>query len=138
MSSPLAPVAIGRVGSAGAERPVILIDGVAFEASRLTDDITPGFIEEGGIERLVEAARQGSLEPADLTGVRIGAPVSWPPKVLGIGLNYRRHAAETAGMATGLLVTSPILGGERVSASISLVRGPRGSRRGGSWGGDRR
>ena len=72
--APLAPVALGRVGEPGAERPVVLVDGAAFDARPVTDDITPGFLERGGLDPLVAAARAGALPATDVGGERIGPP----------------------------------------------------------------
>ena len=93
--APLAPVALGRVGEPGAERPVVLVDGAAFDARPVTDDITPGFLERGGLDPLVAAARAGALPATDVGGERIGPPIDGPRKVVCIGLNYHGHAAET-------------------------------------------
>lgn len=93
----LPSLAIGRVGSAGRERPVVVVDGTAFDASRVTEDIDPAFLDRGGLPALIAAARAGALDPLDIAGQRVGAPIAWPRKVVCIGLNYRAHAVE-AGM----------------------------------------
>ncbi|MCU7822860.1 fumarylacetoacetate hydrolase family protein [Kitasatospora sp. DSM 101779] len=87
-----------RVGPAGAERPAVLgPDGTAYDLSGRTRDIDGAFL--AGLDRAAAAAiaaeaAAGALPRIDLDGRRIGAPVARPGKVVGIGLNYRDHAAE--------------------------------------------
>ncbi|WP_030267998.1 fumarylacetoacetate hydrolase family protein [Streptomyces sp. NRRL B-24484] len=87
-----------RVGPAGAERPAVLgPDGSAYDLSGRTRDIDGAFL--AGLDRAAAAAlaaeaAAGALPRIDLDGLRIGAPVARPGKVVGIGLNYRDHAAE--------------------------------------------
>ncbi|MFJ9518328.1 fumarylacetoacetate hydrolase family protein [Kitasatospora sp. NPDC101801] len=87
-----------RVGPQGAERPVVLgQDGTAFDLSGRTPDIDGAFLaglDPAGLAELARAVAAGELPETDLTGQRIGAPVVRPGKVVGIGLNYRDHAAE--------------------------------------------
>jgi 2-keto-4-pentenoate hydratase/2-oxohepta-3-ene-1,7-dioic acid hydratase in catechol pathway len=83
-----------RFGERGSEKPGILDpEGCIRDLSGIVDDI-------GGKVLAPEAlARLESLDLASLSAVtgqpRIGAPVAIVPKFLGIGLNYRDHAAET-------------------------------------------
>ncbi len=91
---------IGRVGRAGAERLAVHVDGTVFVVSDTSLVVDPSFLESGGPERLIESARAGDLaelagSAADDVGVRMGAPVVGSSKIVCIGLNYRRHAAET-------------------------------------------
>ncbi|MEU9127120.1 fumarylacetoacetate hydrolase family protein [Kitasatospora sp. NPDC048540] len=95
-----------RVGPAGAERPVVLgRDGAAYDLSEHTADIDGAFL--AGLDRaaLAAAVEAGELPRVDLTGQRTGAPVARPGKVVGIGLNYRDHAAE----AGAQLPTEPVV-----------------------------
>lgn len=85
-----------RLGAAGQERPVVRTDdGRTLDATSVTGDFDARFFAGGGIDRLREAMQAGTLPPADPSGLRIGAPVARPGKVVCIGLNYRDHAAET-------------------------------------------
>jgi 2-keto-4-pentenoate hydratase/2-oxohepta-3-ene-1,7-dioic acid hydratase in catechol pathway len=84
-----------RIGEPGAERPAVERDGRWFDARPVTEDIDGRFLGEGGIERLRAAMDAGRLPEVPREGVRIGAPVARPGKVVCIGLNYRDHAAET-------------------------------------------
>ncbi|MER8183712.1 fumarylacetoacetate hydrolase family protein [Kitasatospora sp. NPDC094015] len=84
-----------RVGPVGAERPVVLgRDGAAYDLSGRAADIDGAFL--AGLDRaeLEAAVEAGELPRVDLAGQRLGAPVARPGKVVGIGLNYRDHAAE--------------------------------------------
>ncbi|MBB5801811.1 2-keto-4-pentenoate hydratase/2-oxohepta-3-ene-1,7-dioic acid hydratase in catechol pathway [Saccharothrix ecbatanensis] len=86
-----------RVGSAGLERPAVLdARGVAYDLAPLTADIDGAFLAGGGVARVRAALAEGVLPVVDITGQRLGAPVTRPGKVVCIGLNYADHAAETA------------------------------------------
>lgn len=87
--------ALARVGDAGSERPVALHDGAAYALDSLTDDIHGPWLARGGIDALRHGLDTGSLPRLDLDGLRIGAPVAAPGKVVCVGLNYRDHAEET-------------------------------------------
>ncbi|MFH8473961.1 fumarylacetoacetate hydrolase family protein [Streptomyces sp. NPDC018000] len=85
-----------RLGAPGHERPSVLADdGRTYDLTGLTDDIDGAFLAAGGIDRVRTALRAGTLPVLDPTGLRIGAPVARPGKVVCIGLNYRDHAEET-------------------------------------------
>ncbi|MER7757009.1 fumarylacetoacetate hydrolase family protein [Kitasatospora sp. NPDC097643] len=85
-----------RIGEPGAEIPVVLAeDGRAYGLSGVTEEIDGAFLASGGIERVREALASGALSVVEVDGLRVGAPVARPGKVVCIGLNYRDHAAET-------------------------------------------
>ena len=96
-----------RIGPLGRERPALLdTDGVLRDASELIpDDYGPSYWIGEGPHRLAQALSQDSLPRLDSDGVRVGAPVTRPGKVIGIGLNYVDHTDE-AGMS---LPTEPIV-----------------------------
>ncbi|MEV6973624.1 fumarylacetoacetate hydrolase family protein [Kitasatospora sp. NPDC093806] len=87
-----------RVGPPGAERPVVLDrDGTAYDLSGVTGDIDGGFLaglDRSGLADLAGLLAAGRLPVAEIGGQRVGPPVARPGKVVGIGLNYRDHAAE--------------------------------------------
>jgi 2-keto-4-pentenoate hydratase/2-oxohepta-3-ene-1,7-dioic acid hydratase in catechol pathway len=87
--------AVGRVGPAGSERPVVHCDGRWFDARPVTDDIGPDLLGSGGLASLFDAADAGRLPVTSIEGDRIGPPVAGVRKIVCIGLNYRCHAAET-------------------------------------------
>ncbi|WP_428392212.1 fumarylacetoacetate hydrolase family protein [Lichenicoccus sp.] len=83
-----------RFGVGGEERPGLLDgNGDVRDLSVVVDDITPATLSD---TRLGELAR---LTPEDLALVsprpRFGPPVAGIGKLVGIGLNYRDHAAES-------------------------------------------
>ncbi|CAM5243591.1 fumarylacetoacetate hydrolase family protein [Streptomyces tanashiensis] len=85
-----------RIGMPGEETPAVLgEDGAAFDLRGLTADIDGAFLASGGTDRAARALAQGGLPLLDITGLRIGAPVARPGKVVCVGLNYRDHAEET-------------------------------------------
>ncbi|MGW2377105.1 MULTISPECIES: fumarylacetoacetate hydrolase family protein [Kitasatospora] len=85
-----------RLGEPGAETPAVRgKDGATFALTGLTDDIDGAFLASGGIGRVRAALAVGSLPALDPTGLRVGAPLARPGKVVCIGLNYRDHAEET-------------------------------------------
>ncbi|MER7674236.1 fumarylacetoacetate hydrolase family protein [Kitasatospora sp. NPDC096128] len=85
-----------RLGEPGAETPAVRDEeGTTFALTGLTDDIDSPFLASGGIDRVRAALTEGSLPAMDPAGLRLGAPVARPGKVVCIGLNYRDHAEET-------------------------------------------
>ncbi|MFI6844839.1 fumarylacetoacetate hydrolase family protein [Kitasatospora sp. NBC_00085] len=84
-----------RVGPPGAERPVVLgQDGTAYDLSGRAPDIDGAFLAGLDPDALARDVAAGLLPETDLAAQRVGAPVARPGKVVGIGLNYRDHAAE--------------------------------------------
>lgn len=85
-----------RVGSAGAERPCIMDgSGNARDVSPVVPDFTPDTI--ASLRDMLSGMDPESLPLVDTEGQRIGAPMSRPPNIYCIGLNFSDHAAE-AGM----------------------------------------
>ena len=79
-----------RVGPPGAERPVVVADdGGLLDLRTLATDIDSAFL--GNLAAVDTAALQRLPRDED---VRFGSPIARPGKVVGIGLNYRDHAAE--------------------------------------------
>ena len=85
-----------RVGAVGDERPAVMtVDGRLLDLSGLTGDIDGAFLASDGVSRVRAALEAGSLPVLETAGMRIGAPLARPGKVVCIGLNYRDHAEET-------------------------------------------
>ncbi|WP_405163564.1 fumarylacetoacetate hydrolase family protein [Nocardia sp. NBC_01499] len=84
-----------RIGEVGAERPVVIDGGYAYDLRSLTRDIDGDFLAADGIAAVAAALAAGSLPRVDITGERIGAPVARPQAVWCIGMNYAAHAAES-------------------------------------------
>jgi len=95
-----------RLGPAGAERPAVQADdGTVHDLSGLTSDVDAAFLASDGIGRTRAALQAGSLPLVEVDGLRVGAPVARPGKIVCIGLNYRDHAAETG----STLPTEPVV-----------------------------
>ncbi|KUJ63980.1 2-hydroxyhepta-2,4-diene-1,7-dioate isomerase [Streptomyces albus subsp. albus] len=85
-----------RLGAPGSERPAVLADdGRTYDLTGLTRDIDGPFLAADGVDRVRAALRAGTLPALASEGLRVGAPVARPGKVVCVGLNYRDHAAET-------------------------------------------
>jgi len=84
-----------RLGAPGQERPAVIHGDVHFDLSALTPDIDGAFLASGGIARVRAALEASSLPALDSAGLRVGAPVARPGKIVCIGLNYSDHAEET-------------------------------------------
>ncbi|MGD3110934.1 fumarylacetoacetate hydrolase family protein [Streptomyces sp. YGL11-2] len=85
-----------RLGDPGRERPALLADDDRFlDLSGRIADIDGAFFASDGLERVRAAGEAGELPELDATGLRTGAPVARPGKVVCVGLNYRDHATET-------------------------------------------
>jgi 2-keto-4-pentenoate hydratase/2-oxohepta-3-ene-1,7-dioic acid hydratase in catechol pathway len=86
-----------RVGEQGQERPIVAEDGNYYSLDSVAGggDINGAFFAAGGIERVRAALTAGNVEPIDITGLRVGAPVARPGAVICIGQNYAAHAAES-------------------------------------------
>ncbi len=86
---------IARFGKFGSERPAVMInDKQAVYVDHLIKDWNRDELEAGAYEK-VKAADLSSQAPFDIADVRIGSPVARPTKLICIGLNYAKHAAES-------------------------------------------
>jgi 2-keto-4-pentenoate hydratase/2-oxohepta-3-ene-1,7-dioic acid hydratase in catechol pathway len=83
-----------RIGTAGNEVPVVIDDtGQAYDLRPVTPDIDGEFLRTWALQ-LNELDLTG-LPPVSIEGQRIGAPIARPGAVIGVGLNYAAHAAES-------------------------------------------
>jgi 2-keto-4-pentenoate hydratase/2-oxohepta-3-ene-1,7-dioic acid hydratase in catechol pathway len=83
-----------RHGPIGEEKPGALdADGQARDLSLLVPDFTPEWMAPAKLEALkaIDLTRM----PLVPTGTRLGAPVAGVRQFVAIGLNYRKHAAES-------------------------------------------
>ena len=86
---------IARFGAFGSERPAVMIsDTQAVYVDSLIKDWNRDELEAGALSK-VKSADLSKLEHFDITGLRTGSPVARPTKLICIGLNYARHAAES-------------------------------------------
>lgn len=118
-----------RVGSPGEERPAVRTDdGRLLDLSSVTPEIDGDFFSSRGVDRARAAVEGGDLPEVDGEGLRIGAPIARPGKIVCVGLNYRDHAAETGAAIPARPVvfmkdTSTVVG------PYDEVLVPRGSRK---------
>ncbi|MGK9146053.1 fumarylacetoacetate hydrolase family protein [Plantibacter flavus] len=85
---------LARLGSPGAEIPVVRVHGRTLDARAVSADFDGAFFASAGIDRLRKAL--GTLPALDTAeALRVGAPIARPGKIVCIGLNYRDHAEET-------------------------------------------
>ncbi|MGV8858673.1 fumarylacetoacetate hydrolase family protein [Rhodoglobus sp.] len=84
-----------RLGPVGSEIPVVLHDRGAFDLRSIAPDIDGAFFTAGGVEAARAAVAAGSLPAIETEGVRVGAPIARPGKIVCVGLNYSDHAEET-------------------------------------------
>lgn len=88
-----------RFGEIGKEKPGIqLANDTKIDVSQFGEDYNETFFETNGIERLKAWLKDNESKcPSISEETRLGSPVCRPSKLLCIGLNYAKHAAE-AGM----------------------------------------
>jgi 2-keto-4-pentenoate hydratase/2-oxohepta-3-ene-1,7-dioic acid hydratase in catechol pathway len=116
-----------RLGPIGAERPHLLLeDDRVLDVTDDVGDFDSAFFARGGLERLrwLSPGRRQSAYP--LPDIRLGAPVARPGKIVGIGLNYADHAAESGAP----IPTEPVIflkGTNTMVGPEDDVRIPRGS-----------
>lgn len=86
-----------RLGPPGQERPAVLVDETtALDLSGHIEDFGPSFFAEGRLPQL-----QMLLDGGDLPQLRVGPDtrygscIAGPGHIVGIGLNYADHAAES-------------------------------------------
>ncbi|WP_272895146.1 fumarylacetoacetate hydrolase family protein [Nonomuraea sp. MG754425] len=58
-------------------------------------EIDGAFLSSGGVARVREALERGDLPVVETEGLRVGAPIARPGKIVCIGLNFSDHAAES-------------------------------------------
>jgi 2-keto-4-pentenoate hydratase/2-oxohepta-3-ene-1,7-dioic acid hydratase in catechol pathway len=86
---------IARFGQLGSERPAVMVNQTqAVYVDHLIKDWNRDELMAGALEK-VKSADISSLAPFDIAGLRVGSPVARPTKLICIGLNYARHAAES-------------------------------------------
>ena len=81
------------------------INGTKYSAARHIKDYNEKFFESGGLTHLKDLAERGALTPLKTANITFDAPIARPSKIVCIGLNYAKHAAES-GMA---LPVEPII-----------------------------
>lgn len=85
-----------RFGDAGKEKSGILLHDEIVDVSSFGEDFGESFFESDGINRLSSwlDSKKSSL-PKIQKNVRLGSPFTRPSKIICVGLNYSKHAAES-------------------------------------------
>ncbi|MBX7124658.1 MAG: fumarylacetoacetate hydrolase family protein [Cyclobacteriaceae bacterium] len=85
-----------RFGAPGQEKPGIIFNNLALDASTFGEDYDEAFFGSDGLTRLSDWIKWSHSElPVLQPGFRFGAPFRRPSKIICIGLNYSDHAKET-------------------------------------------
>ncbi len=85
-----------RYGEPGKERPGVCINDECYDVSGFIQDYDERFFTYGGLQHLVWMLEQNKTILRKIpAGIRLGAPVARPSKIICIGLNYADHARET-------------------------------------------
>ncbi len=105
-----------RFGTAGKEKPGIqLEDGTRIDVSKFGTDYNEEFFGGDGITRLKEWLKSNASScPKVGDDARLGPPTVRPSKLVCVGLNYAKHAAES-GMA---IPKEPVLFFKATSAIV--------------------
>jgi 2,4-didehydro-3-deoxy-L-rhamnonate hydrolase len=83
-----------RWGLNGEEKPGIWVEGKMLDVSAQIRDYDAAFFAGGGLQQLTTALETHSF-PVLPANIRLGCPVANPSKIICVGLNYAKHAAET-------------------------------------------
>lgn len=86
-----------RFGTINAEKPgVQLTNGIRLDVSAFTSDYNEEFFGNNGIQKLKKWL-EFNLDTCPIVGddIRLGSPLSRPSKIVCVGLNYAKHAAES-------------------------------------------
>lgn len=87
---------LARLGPAGRETPVVIVDDEVRSIAAIAPDIDGAFWESDGPARVARALAAGDLPLVDdAAALRIGPPIARPGAVVCIGMNYAAHAAES-------------------------------------------
>jgi 2,4-diketo-3-deoxy-L-fuconate hydrolase len=118
-----------RLGTAGAEIPVVVDGDRTLDLRPVTHDVDGAFLAGGGVDRARAAVAAGTLEElTDAASRRVGAPLARPSAVYCIGMNYAAHAAESGSAPPEQLVMF-MKAPNTVVGPFDDVAVPRGSTR---------
>jgi 2-keto-4-pentenoate hydratase/2-oxohepta-3-ene-1,7-dioic acid hydratase in catechol pathway len=85
---------IARIGSAGQEKPAVVLGDEYILVDSLIGDWSRASLEDGAMAK-VAAADLSGLPRIAKGSTRIGAPINRPTKVICVGLNYLAHIKES-------------------------------------------
>jgi len=105
-----------RFGAVGAEKPGLqLATGKRIDCSAFGEDYDEHFFGTEGVQRLATWLKSNEKNCPEIdANVRLGAPLVRPSKIVCVGLNYAKHAAES-GMD---VPTEPVLFFKATSAIV--------------------
>jgi 2-keto-4-pentenoate hydratase/2-oxohepta-3-ene-1,7-dioic acid hydratase in catechol pathway len=94
-------VKLCRLGQPGCERPAVALEGgELIDVSNFGEDFGERFFETDGLARLKGwLTTHAAVCPRVEASVRFGPCITRPCKIVGVGRNYRAHAAEMGGEA---------------------------------------
>jgi 2,4-didehydro-3-deoxy-L-rhamnonate hydrolase len=104
-----------RWGLNGEEKPGIWVNGKMLDVSAHIRDYDAAFFSGGGLLQLNDLLESNSF-PVLPANIRLGCPVANPSKIICVGLNYAKHAAETG----AAVPTEPII----FLKATSAITGP--------------
>jgi len=84
---------LARIGAIGQEKPVIIEGDEAILVDSLIPDWDRKSLTDGALAKIAKADLS-KLPRVPTSGVRFGAPVSQPSKIICVGLNYLAHIKE--------------------------------------------
>ncbi len=122
-----------RYGLSGSERTGLLVNGEIVNTGDEFPEYDESFFERDGLSALRDWYENGGVrssvdsEGISSTGVRIGAPITRPSKIICVGKNYADHAKELGGEAP----SEPVLFMKATTAfsgPFDDVEIPRGSK----------
>lgn len=85
-----------RFGEPNKEKTGVIINNIKYDTSAFGEDYNENFFDTDGLIRLAAFVKEneGKL-PVISDDMRLGSPIARPSKIVCIGLNYAKHAAET-------------------------------------------
>ena len=84
---------LARIGAIGQEKPVIIEGDEAILVDSLIPDWDRKSLTDGALAKIAKTDLS-KLPRVSTSGVRFGAPVSQPSKIICVGLNYLAHIKE--------------------------------------------
>ena len=84
-----------RYGEPGKEKPGVVLDEKRYDVSEYFNDFDEAFFTNDGIRNLQKLVESKPSLKQFSNDIRLGSPIARPSKIVCIGLNYAKHAAES-------------------------------------------